>query len=267
MTTITAWPLASRSRIVHTYKPGGVPSAEAPFRTLRKHKWASSGVRVSRRVRHHLSGQMTIFSSLNLESARLARHGNAPVAMLVAQAAADLESGTEFTQLQRLLSELPFPDAERLVDGVFPANAPAGLLEVIAAVARQTEQVRASHLPSSALTEVFAGQVTELHDAYVLLARVNGPSALVPRWMAAAARRDTVGALLSLVTDKFDDASALVEALPAIDTEDCGADEPQAFSPFGRGDPRALSLTAADERLLAGKPEPLRVLVPVTIDA
>jgi hypothetical protein len=209
---------------------------------------------------------MTVFSSLNLESARLARHGNAAVAMLVAQAAADLESGTEFTQLQHLLSELPFPDAERLVDGVLPADAPAGLLEIITVVARETEQVRASHLPVSALTEIFAGQVTELHDAYVLLAQVNGPSALVPRWMAAAARRDTVGALLALVTDKLDDASALVEALPAIDTEGSEAG-PQAFSPFGRGDSRALSLTAADQRLLAGQPQPLRVLVPVTIDA
>jgi hypothetical protein len=39
-----------------------------------------------------------------------------------------------------------------------------------------------------------------------------------------------------------------------------------AFTPFARGDSRALVLTAADERLVVGKPAPLRVLVPVTIE-
>ena len=32
--------------------------------------------------------------------------------------------------------------------------------------------------------------------------------------------------------------------------------------PFGRGDPRVLSLTPVDEQLLAGEPQPLRILVP-----
>jgi hypothetical protein len=137
-------------------------------------------------------------------------------------------------------------------------------MEVIRAVALRTEQTRASEDLFSTLAEVITGRVTEVHEAYVLLARVNGPAAMVPRWMAAAAQRDAVGALLALVTDKLDDASALVEALPAIDASDSPV--PDTFSPFGRGDARVRSLAAADEHLLSGAPQPLRILVPVLID-
>ncbi len=207
---------------------------------------------------------MTVFSSLNVESARLARHGNTGAAARVARVAADLESGPEFAQLRRILSDLPDRDAERVVDGVLPEDAPTALTEVIKAVARRTEQLRASELILSTLAEVIAGQVTEVHEAYVLLVRVSGPATMVPRWMAVAAQRDRVGALLALVADKLDDVSAVVEAVPAIDVGDSpGAD---GFSPFGRDDARARSLAAADERLLAGEPQPLRILVPVLID-
>jgi hypothetical protein len=36
----------------------------------------------------------------------------------------------------------------------------------------------------------------------VLLVRVSGPATMVPRWMAVAAQRDRVGALLALVADE-----------------------------------------------------------------
>jgi hypothetical protein len=263
MTTIAAWPVVHRYRVVHAYKPGATPAAEAPFRTLRKHKWASSGVRVSRRGNQRLAGQMTVFSSLNVESARLARHGNVAAAARVASAAADLESGPEFARLRRILSDLPDHDADGVVDGVLPEDAPAALAEVLKAVARRTEQLRASELILSTLAEVIAGRIAEVHEGYVMLVRVSGPATMVPRWMAVAAQRDRVGALLALVADRLDDVSAVVEAVPAIDVDDVpGAD---MFSPFGRSDARARSLTVADERLLAGEPQPLRILVPVLI--
>jgi hypothetical protein len=86
---------------------------------------------------------------------------------------------------------------------------------------------------------------------------------MVPLWMAGAARRDRVGDFLALVADKLDGVSAVVEAVPGIDIEDApGAD---GFSPFGRGDARTRSITADDVRLLAGEPQSLRILVPVTI--
>jgi hypothetical protein len=261
--TIAAWPVVDRNRVVHAYKPGEPSSAEGPFRTLRRHAWASSGIRIIRRASGHLVGQMTVFSSLNVESARLARHGNPDAAVRVARAAAQLEAGPEFTRLQGILSDLPSQDAQRVVDGRLPEDAPDALVEALRAIARRTEQLRAGESMLATLAEVIAGRITEVHEGYVVMVRMSGPAAMIPRWMAVAAQRDRVGELLALVMDKLDDASAFVEAVPAIDVDD----DPDAFSPFGRGDMRVRNLSRADARLLAGEPQPLRILVPVLIDA
>jgi hypothetical protein len=264
MTMVAAWPVVVRDRIVHAFKPGGSPAAEAPFRTLRRHEWVSQGVRVTRFADRGLAGQMTFFSSLNVMAARLARRGNAPAAERVARAAADLEAGPEFTILRSLLSELPDREAEQVVGGLLPGDGPTALTQALRAVASRTEQVRANDILLSSPAEVvFAGRIAEVTDRFVLLVQMKGTATMVPLWMAGAARRDRVGDFLALVADKLDGASAVVEAVPAIDIDDApGAD---GFSPFGRGDARTRSITADDVRLLAGEPQSLRILVPVTI--
>jgi hypothetical protein len=265
MTIIAAWPVVVRGPIVHAFKPGGSMAAEAPFRTLRRHAWVSSGVRVTLSADRGLAGQMTFFSSLNVMAARLARRGNASAAERVARAAADLESGPEFAVLRRLLSDLPDREAEQVVGGVLPEDAPAALVEALRAVASRTEQVRADDIVLSSPAEVvFAGRIAEVTEGYVLLVQAEGPATMVPRWMAGAAQRDQIGALLALVADKLDGASAVVEAVPAIEVEE--VPESGEFSPFGRGDAQTRSITADDTRLLAGQPQPLRIFVPVTVD-
>jgi hypothetical protein len=207
---------------------------------------------------------MTFFSSLNVEAARLARHGNPQAATRLASAAARLEAGPDFTRLQRILSDLPGHEAERVIDGVLPEGAPAALAEALQAVARDTERLRSDESSLATLAEVIAGRITEVHEGYVLLVRVSGSSAMVPRWMAVAARRDKVGELLALVMDKLDGASAVVEAVPAIDVD--GGSGGNTFTPFGRGDARVRNINQADQRLLSGTPEPLRILVPIQIE-
>lgn len=261
---IAAWPVVVRDRIVHAFKPGGAPAAEAPFRTLRRHGWVSQGVRVTLFADRGLAGQMTFFSSLNVMAARLARRGNAPAAERVARAAADLEAGPEFAMLRRRLSELPDRAAEQVVGGLFREDTPVELTQALRAVASRTEQVRANDvLLSSPAEVVFAGRIAEVGDGYVMVVQMRGTATMVPLWMAGAAQRDRVGDLLALVADKLDGASAVVEAVPAIDIDD--APKADGFSPFGRGDARTGSITADDVRLLAGEPQSLRILVPVTI--
>jgi len=263
---IAAWPVVVRDRIVHAFKPGGSPAAEAPFRTLRRHMWVSQGVRVTLFADRGLAGQMTFFSSLNLVAARLARRGNAPAAARVARAAADLEAGPEFAVLRALLSELPGREAEQVVGGLFPENGRAALAEALRAVASRTEQVRANDILLSSPAEVaFAGRIAEVSGQFALLVQPkDGTATMVPLWMAGEAGRDRVGDYLALVADKLDGASAVVEAVPAIDIDD--SPEPDGFSPFGRGSARTRSITADDVRLLAGEPHSLQILVPVTID-
>jgi hypothetical protein len=194
----------------------------------------------------------------------LARHGKHEAAAQVARAATALEAGPEFTRLQLALSGLSGTAAQQVVDGVLPDDAPDALISALKAVVRLTEHLRVSELMLPVSAEVIMGRIAEVHEGYVILALVTGPSTAVPRWMADAAQRDKVGALLALVTDKLDGRSAVVEAVPAIDVDDVtGA---RAFSPFGRGDARVRTLTEADENVLTGAPAPLRILVPVTID-
>jgi len=265
---IAAWPVVIRDRIVHAFKPGGSASSEAPFRTLRRHEWVSQGVRVTLFADRGLAGQMTFFSSLNVVAARLARRGNAPAAARVARAAADLEAGPEFAVLRSLLSKLPDREAEQVIGGQFPEDGSAALAEALRAVASRTEQVRANDILLSSPAEVvFAGRIAEVTNGFVLLVDMETARAtatMVPLWMAGAARRDQVGDFLVLVADKLDDASAVVEAVPAIDIDD--TPEAHGFSPFGRSDARTRSITADDVRLLASEPQSLRILVPVTID-
>jgi hypothetical protein len=264
MTMIAAWPVVARDRIVHAFKPGTSASAEAPFRTMRRHDWVSAGVRVTRFADHGLAGQLTFFSSLNMAAARLARRGNAPAAERIARAAADLEAGPEFADLRRRLAELPDQEAEQVVNGQLRADAPAALAAALRAAARRTEQVRAdmTFMPSPMET-AFAGRIAEVSSTYVLI-EAKECSTMVPRWMAGAAQRGEVGDFLVLVTDKLDGASAVVEAIPAIDVD--SSPRADGFSPFGRGDTRTTTITTADTRLLAGEPQPLQILVPVTID-
>lgn len=67
-----------------------------------------------------------------------------------------------------------------------------------------------------------------------------------------------------LVADSLGGASAVMEAVPAIDIED--SPKGDEFSPFGRGDARSRSITTDDVRLLARGPQSLRILVPVSIE-
>ena len=248
---------------MHAFRPGESAAAEGPFRTLRVHRWATSGVRVARRAAGRLRGQLTIFSSLNVESARLARHGKTEAAKRLARAAAALESGPEFTLLQQILSELPSVEAERVLEGVLPANAPPNLATSLKEIARLAEQMRGRELAVAGMPDVFAGRIAEVHEAYVVLIRITGQAAMIPRWMAAAAQREEVGDLLALVTDRLQSSSAVVDAVPAIDVNDVDV---LKFSSFGRGDARVRRLNSADVRLLEGAPEALQIIVPVQID-
>jgi hypothetical protein len=269
MKKIALWPVVRRSRIVHAFKPGGPSEAEAPFRTLRRHEWASSGVRVSRYGSRGLAGQLTMYSCLNVESARLARRGDSSAAVRVARAAADLESGPEFGLLQQALLDLRGQEAEQVVEGLLPQEAPPALAQALRAVAGRTERIRANDVAlSSPLEAAFAGQIAEVHQGFVLVAQANGPATMVPRWMASAARRDQIGACFVLVTDKLDESSAVVEVMPAIDMDSdlTKGVEADGFSPFGRNDERTRTITAQDAQLLSGEPEAFRILVPVMIE-
>jgi hypothetical protein len=262
---IAVWPLADRQRVVRAYKPGEATESEAPFRTLRAHRWASAGRRISPRAAGRLTGQITMFSALNVESARLARHGYTVAAAQLALAAEDLEAGAEFAVLQRALSGLPAERARLVIDGVLPDDAPDDVVAALGSLTRRTEQLRVGEPLLDNLAEINLGRVTAVFDTHVVIGLLQGLETLVPRWMAVAVHRDVVGQVLAVVLDRVHPAAAVTEAVAAIEYGADGIDADR-FHAFGRHDRAALRLTPADERLLEGSPMPLKVIVPVPID-
>lgn len=252
---IDVWPVVARAQLVQAFRPGESPTKEAPFRTLRANRWATSGISVVTRSAHHASGRVTIFSALNVDAARLAREGRARSAAALARAASRVESSRTFARLARLLSGRTAREVSSVVDGV--VHEPE-LLESLQDIARATLAAReAARSPSG--VDVVAGTIAGTVDDVFVLDGPHGEKTMVPRWLAQAAHRDEVGDALALVTEKLDDTQMVVKAVPAIDVT------PRSASPFGRAAPMR-TLTASDARLLSGAPAPIRVLVPVTIE-
>lgn len=268
MGEVLAWPVVRREEIVRAASPGVVPVKEAPFRALRARGWASAGVSVPRRRAGRLAGQLVMYCSLNVDAARLARLGDEAAAERAAGAARQVESGAEFVRLRSLLQALPEEEQRAVLDGRLPAGeAGEQVATVVRSLAQQIARVEAG-LPHP--LDRFAGQVSERRRDSVLVAAQDGTRTAVPLWMVRAAHRDQVGDPLVLVSVRLDDHQALMHVVPGIDIPMQRTREQAAqstFRPFGRADRRSLELSGGDLAGLRGAPAPLRVLVPVTIEA
>ena len=88
---------------------------------------------------------------------------------------------------------------------------------------------------------------------------MNDPEPLAPRRMPAEPTT-RASPMRALAADDLGEGSATVDDISAADAEFV------PFTPFGRGDERALTPAMGDERLIGGDPEPLCAFVPVTID-
>jgi hypothetical protein len=259
---IARWPIVSRAQLVQTFRPGEAAEREAPFRTMRRHRWATVGVRVVTREANRASGRFTIFSALNVEAARCAREGHSRAAVAMARAALQIEKGKAFARLRALLSGKPLRDVKAAVDGAVAERSWPELHDTLRTVARETCAACHRHACPVAPAETTAGVLVEGATDHLVLRGLTGRRTYVPRWLARSAHREQVGDMLALVTDRLDDAQMVVRAVPAIDLD---ARPRTAFTPFGREAP-VRDLTAADARVLAGAPAPLQILVPVTIE-
>ncbi|MBI2373807.1 MAG: hypothetical protein HYV07_07400 [Deltaproteobacteria bacterium] len=208
------------------------------------------------------SGRFTIFSVLNVDAARCARLGHPQRAKALAGAAAKIEASKEFLRLKALLAGKPSKEVASVVEGGIPEARWPEVHQLLRLVALATLLVRARPQLKRLECEVVAGRISESLSESLVLTAAGGLRMAVPRWLARAANREQVGDCLALVTERLDD-RMVVNAVPAIDLSQ---DRPHAeFSPFGRAAPVTM-LTPSDVRLLSRVPEPLKILVPVTIE-
>lgn len=257
---IDLWPIVARSHLVQAFRPGEHASKEAPFRTLRTHRWATAGVSIVTRGARHASGRLTIFSVLNLSAARCARDGDERAALEFAKQAGRVETSDAFLRLKDVLSGKPLAEVTSAVTGEVSREHWPEFFDVIRAVANETRSVRQTSLRPSQRSEIVTGKILESRAEGLVLEAPSGAKTLVPRWLGQAAHREKVGDALALVTDRLDDTQMVVQALPAIEVHPVR----RAASPFGRMAP-VLELTADDARRLSRRPLPLKLLVPVSI--
>ncbi len=257
--SIEVWPVALRAQLVRAFRPGEPSDKEAPFRTLRKHGWTSPGMSVVCRERKRAAGRLTVFSTLNVDAARLAREGRPKEALTFAKAAARIEQGKSFLALKEWLSGSTAAEAATAIQGTSSTPAP-GLLQVLRLIAAETLSARRHCAVEDPNLQTVAGRICETLATAVVLETGNHRT-YVPRGLAESANRTKVGDLLALVTERLDASYVFVFVLPAIAVEKV---EGATASPFGRSS-SVLSLTAEDVRLLRRDPAPLEVLIPVTV--
>lgn len=252
------WPVVDRARLIQAFRPGERPEKEGPFRTLRAHGWATSGISVVTRSGRHASGRVTLFSILNVSAARCARDGDARSARVLARAAEKTERGGSFQRLRKLLSGRSPEDVAAAVSGeVSCADSPI-LMEALEALAYETRNHQPPARTLKAHSQTLTGRILEARDEGLVLEETTGRKTLVPRWLGAAAHRVRVGDALALMTDRLDDNQVVVQALPALELKA----QPATASPFGRT-ARVLSVTDADMRLLSKRPAPIKPMLPV----
>jgi hypothetical protein len=214
-----------------------------------------------------LQGQARFFSRLNVRAAECARVGEFLWAEAGANSAQVLEESTLFRELRDHLAELPGDAVAEAVAGGSPEGLDRALVR---AVAEATEAAEARWRESSPLenalesllrtTEIVTGHVSSLQPDVVWIRPVAGEVEVVlPAWLAAGARRSSVGDPVIVKTRRIADDQAVVDVIPAIDLT------PPPYSPFGRADPRTTTISTEDADRISGPPAPLHIPVPVVI--
>jgi hypothetical protein len=255
------WPIALRTDLVRAFRPGESATREGPFRTLRQHGWATPGVPLHIREGGRAAGHVVVFSILNIEAAMCARCGEATTAASFAKAAARIEASATFVRLQVFLSQWPASAVSSLVEG---AHVPedSALALVLRTLALQTATVRLQRRFAKHALACHVGRISSSTEGYVVVTNEGGLSIAVPRGLARAAHRERIGECLAVINSHVDARELIVRAMPGIDV---GRDRAEPYSPFARVD-GFERINATDAAYLRGRPEPLTIQIPVTIE-
>lgn len=256
------WPVALRTDLVRAFRPGESSTREAPFRTLREHDWATAGVSVHLHDGRHAAGKLVLFSILNVEAAISARSGDAEMAVELARAAERLEKSRWFKLVQSLLADLPATDVVAFVEGAAVPGS-AKLSTTLRMLALQTERVRHQKRFARRRISFHVGQISRVEGEYVVITSETESSVAVPRGLARAAHRERIGECLAVINSQPDERELIVRAVPGIDLR---SPVVEGFSPFARS-PGFEPVSRADVAYLRGRPAPLTIRFPVTIES
>lgn len=208
MNRIGRFPLVSRDEILVAFRPGARPS-EGVFRTLRERGWVSKGLGLRLRRGNRLTGQLRVYSALNLDAALLARHDREKDAQRLAVKAEKQETRWA-PSLQVLVQQLGATDLDEL------RRLRNQLVHELVPLAEDVEKARLTVKVLKDFVREEMGVLADVSADWATLQLFSDPSEIVEvqRFLAQAAIL-AVGDIAVLRLERFGSGS-LIELLPAV---------------------------------------------------
>ena len=211
-------PLVSKKAILACYRLGMEGDGEATFRTLHRKGVLSEGLSVCLRSDEtgKLAGRFQVFSELNLDAVRLARHGCWDEAKAIAQRARDLEGDPATRQLVSSLDQkiAAADETDDFLDDLFRHSQTLGKL--LTRLAGQVEEARKMTKALQSLVTVVAGAVQSADGEVAEIVADHGPRIAVPREQLAEQELDYQGAAVTVRREKLGRGSAFSQVEPAM---------------------------------------------------
>lgn len=209
------WPLVGRAALVRGFRPGSDAEAESPFRTLRRRGSVTAGVTVVVRAGGRIAGKHQVFSSLNFDSARLARQDRWDEAHELESAATLLENGPEMAELVALLRHLPLDVTEDYMSGQLPNRSDYPVLwHLTAVLAQRTAELRGQLLGQE--DDIRIGVVASGRGNETVIKMARGKDVSVPRQLTTGVGLGTAGSVVTLFSDVTTAGQLLIDVLPGF---------------------------------------------------
>jgi hypothetical protein len=283
-------PFVSKEEILDAYLPvQSSQSRETAFRRLRRENLISAGVALTLRgTGGKVVGRRQIYSALNRDAARLARHGFDEDARDLARAADRLEASdvmhSFMVVLQRVLAERP-TESPRLV---IHATAGVGktflfmellremgernveVHESLAQILRGMDAVRAQAASLHEIQVKLYGRVTRVEDDLAEVEVSDGRQVVMRVEELEELGLTTPGTPVAVLWERWGKGRVLVESEPAIELPNEGDVALEAaveydFDPFSYGEVPVTDGAASELKALLHRPGTLHVPLPVEI--
>jgi len=217
-------PFVSSAEIAAEYKPGAGTSPKAALRALGSKGLVSSGIRQSLRDGHgRMGGTFYIYSSLNVDAARLHRHGDDLAAAAAAKQAAAIERNSASKRLAGYVAPL-LADNVGLPDALTEALR-GDMGDALRSIAEKTGSKRRKLSGHSGLEAPLYARIVKLHGDIADLAIEGRDSAMsVPTADLAPSIAHVEGTIVALRWQSFGPGMTLLTTCPGMDLG--GADDP-----------------------------------------
>lgn len=261
-------PFVSKWSIVSSYRPGGRERREGVFKVLRQKRLVSDGIVQPLRARGsgRLAGQIRLYSVLNQDAARLARHGALDAALRLVAEAAAIERGRDAGLIVAALADraqATIEDSDEILShGLDRLADDERIRAALLRVSARVERARRRSKRLDEISQVALGRVRRLHAqlADIVLEGEDGVVVVVDLKALSDHQVDWLGAPVVLHWERWGNGQAFLETGPGIafDEPDTALRLSERFG-FLQRDEELTSETWAGVSALAAGPATIRI--------